>query len=623
MTETLEPGWDALGATLTTVPDGQLWLTRLGETLLLGTTPTAYAYQNGNAIPAEIQVQVADDGFLLTVEYADAETIELRFDLESGRHWYGLGELIHQHYPLENGSIPTTPFVTWDNGITGVGNLLEPLWLTATGVGLWVPPDAPASFSLSMNAPQSKTPTSEWAPVLNVTRPAYERPFPVAEVGGDGLLILRFQGNQARVNLFVGETLKEAQQQFVARVGYPTVVPDVHHLTLPIWTTWARYKTDISQARVLEYANDIRKAGFPLGTLEIDDRWQAAYGDLYFDSALFPDPKAMIDHLHAENVQVTAWVMPFIAPTAACAAEAIEKHYLIHTPSGDPYQIMWWQGPGYLIDVSNPAALAWFRERLEQLKADTGLDGYKFDAGEACYLPPDAHAMIMMDGNEYNRRYLDFLGEHFPFSDVRSGWRNQKAPLLFREWDKFSLWGLDNGLQSVLSQALTLGLVGYPFVLADMIGGNEYGDERTDAEMMIRWTQANALLPMIQFSVAPWDFSEEVSELCRQAADLHVAFGAEFERVARESVETGYPMIRALVWQYGTDPETETIWDEFLLGDTWLVAPVVVMGARERDVYLPEGRWRMADTGEEFEGAQWLRNTPVPLERLLYFERVG
>lgn len=622
MSESLEPGVESLGATLTTAPDGQLWLTRYGETLLLGTNPTAYAYHGETATPVEIQATPEADGFLLEVHAANADALEFRFELESGRHWYGLGELIHQHYPLENGAIPTTPFITWDNGITGVGNILEPVWFTATGVGIWLSPEAPNTFSMSLNAPQIETPTSQWAPVLNVTRPSYERPFPVSATGGDGLLTLRFQGDRARLNLFVGGSLREAQQQFIARVGHPTIVPDVHHLIMPIWTTWARYKTDIHQARILEFANEIQKEGFPIGTMEIDDRWQAAYGDLYFDTALFPDPKRMIDTLHAQDMQVTAWVMPFIAPTAACAAEGIANHYLIRTPGGDPYQIMWWQGPGYLIDVSNPAALDWFRERLQKLMADTGLDGYKFDAGEACYFPPDAVGMEPMNGNDYNHRYIEFLGEHFPSSDVRSGWRNQKTPLLFREWDKFSLWGLDNGLQSVLSQALTLGLIGYPYALADMIGGNEYGEERADGEMMIRWTQANALLPMIQFSVAPWDFDAEVSDLCRRAADLHVQFGAEFERLAQESVETGYPMVRALVWAYGDDPESETIWDEFLLGDKWLVAPVVVMGARERDVYLPEGRWRMADTGEEFEGQQWLKGVSVPLERLLYFEKV-
>ncbi len=160
MTESLEPGWDSQEATLTTVPDGQLWVTRLGETLLLGTTPTAYAYQEGNAVPADIQVQVEDDGFLLTVHHTYAEAIELRFDLESGRHWYGLGELIHQHYPLENGAIPTTPFVTWDNGITGVGNLLEPLWLTATEVGLWVPAGCSRALQYESKCPAILHPNS-------------------------------------------------------------------------------------------------------------------------------------------------------------------------------------------------------------------------------------------------------------------------------------------------------------------------------------------------------------------------------------------------------------------------------------------------------------------------------
>jgi len=44
-----------------------------------------------------------------------------------------------------------------------------------------------------------------------------------------------------------------------------------------------------------------------------------------------------------------------------------------------------------------------------------------------------------------------------------------------RQWDKASIWGLDNGLESVVTGALTLGILGYPFVLPDMIGGNDWG----------------------------------------------------------------------------------------------------------------------------------------------------
>jgi alpha-glucosidase (family GH31 glycosyl hydrolase) len=39
------------------------------------------------------------------------------------------------------------------------------------------------------------------------------------------------------------------------------------------------------------------------------------------------------------------------------------------------------------------------------------------------------------------------------------------------------------------------------------------------------------------------------------------------------------------------DEQAWSIWDEYLYGDDYLVAPVLEKGAREREVYLPEGRW--------------------------------
>ena len=37
---------------------------------------------------------------------------------------------------------------------------------------------------------------------------------------------------------------------------------------------------------------------------------------------------------------------------------------------------------------------------------------------------------------------------------------------------------------------------------------------------MVRWTQLNALMPALQFSIAPWDLSEETAKLCAQAVAL-------------------------------------------------------------------------------------------------------
>lgn len=51
-----------------------------------------------------------------------------------------------------------------------------------------------------------------------------------------------------------------------------------------------------------------------------------------------------------------------------------------------------------------------------------------------------------------------------------------------------------------------MNMVGYPFVLPDMIGGNGYNNIRPDSEIFIRWLQANVFMPSLQFSYVPWDY---------------------------------------------------------------------------------------------------------------------
>lgn len=60
---------------------------------------------------------------------------------------------------------------------------------------------------------------------------------------------------------------------------------------------------------------------------------------------------------------------------------------------------------------------------------------------------------------------------------------------------------------------LHMGIVGYPFVLPDMIGGNAYGDEKPSKEMYVRWMQVNIFMPAVQFSLAPWNYDAEVSNI--------------------------------------------------------------------------------------------------------------
>ena len=73
--------------------------------------------------------------------------------------------------------------------------------------------------------------------------------------------------------------------------------------------------------------------------------------------------------------------------------------------------------------------------------------------------------------------------------------------------------------------------------MPDMVGGNQYDNDRIDKEMMVRWAQASALMPLLQFSYGPWHFDEETVRLCREASELHVKFAPYIVRWRRRRHE--------------------------------------------------------------------------------------
>ena len=91
-------------------------------------------------------------------------------------------------------------------------------------------------------------------------------------------------------------------------------------------------------------------------------------------------------------------------------------------------------------------------------------------------------------------------------------------------------------------------------------------------------------------------------------------------------MERSLPIIRPLWMLHPTDERCLTISDQFLIGDSLLVAPILERGKSRRDVYLPSGPdgadiiWKQ-DDGRYYAGGQWLNGTLVPLDRILYYER--
>jgi alpha-glucosidase len=158
-----------------------------------------------------------------------------------------------------------------------------------------------------------------------------------------------------------------------------------------------------------------------------------------------------------------------------------------------------------------------------------------------------------------------------------------------------------------------------------MIGGGQFTsflgiDSATfDQRLIIRSTQVHALMPMMQFSVAPWRIlSEENLAICREAAYLHVKMGSYILECAKHASQTGEPIVRHLEYMF---PEQgfAACKDQFMLGEKYLVAPVVNPGV-QRTVILPKGKWR-DESGNVFTGGKKI-SVDAPINRLPYFEKI-
>lgn len=93
----------------------------------------------------------------------------------------------------------------------------------------------------------------------------------------------------------------------------PTSIPEPQMLIRPFWSTWAQYHQNVDQSIVLNFARRVISEGFELSShIEIDDKWEACYGQESFDSQKFPDPSSMVEEIKDMNLNVTVWVHPFI-----------------------------------------------------------------------------------------------------------------------------------------------------------------------------------------------------------------------------------------------------------------------------------------------------------------------
>jgi len=436
---------------------------------------------------------------------------------------------------------------------------------------------------------------------------------------------IEIEGRGEIKNEFVGKTLREACIHANKNIYAPkTGIPPKEFFSKPQFNTWIELIYDQNQEDILRYAQTVYDSGYPHGVLMIDDNWQEDYGVWSFHEGRFSDPKAMMDKLHELGFKVMLWVVPFVSPDCATFRMLRKKGAFVKTKDGETYIAHWWNGYSAVLDLSNPVAWDWFRDQMDTLQDEYGVDGFKFHAGGPQYYPEDCvYHKEGMWGDKQTQLFCDFAAQ-YPYNELRETINQPHLPCCERLCDKAHSWD-KQGLNTLAPNSIAQSLMGYQFICPDMIGGGEYGvffggNPRLDRELIVRMAQASALLPMMQFSLAPWRvLNEEMNGYCFEAAKLHDRFGDYIYESVVQACESGEPVLQPMEYVYPHKGYID-INDQFMLGKKILVAPIYKKDEYKRTVVLPDGLWR-ADDGTEYAGGCTV-TVDAPLCRLPWFEKL-
>ena len=435
--------------------------------------------------------------------------------------------------------------------------------------------------------------------------------------------VIAFEG--AADSIVIGEGYQNLRQAytFAANAFFPAsgCLPEELLFSAPQYNTWIEMLYTPTQDKILAYAQELLDNGYPPGVLMIDDNWNRDYGVWEFRTEWFPDPKEMVHKLHELGFQVMLWVCPFVSPDSGVFRELEKQGCLICGADGETAVRKWWNGYSAVLDLTNPKTVDWFKGQLNHLRTEYGVDGFKFDAGDPEYYRADDKCHLPSDGAIQCEAWAR-IGLSYPLNEYRACWKMAGQPLAQRLRDKLHAWG-GEGLASLIPNALAQGIAGYSFVCPDMIGGGDFASfpegYSFDQELFVRYAQCAALFPMMQFSLAPWRVLDtRHAAICRRAMETHVQLSGEIVRLAKQSAKTGEPILRHLAYNY-PDDGYERICDQFMLGNTILVAPVLEKGADSRTVVFPEGVWLGEDGSEEI--GPCVKEISAPLERLPWYRR--
>jgi alpha-D-xyloside xylohydrolase len=304
-------------------------------------------------------------------------------------------------------------------------------------------------------------------------------------------------------------------------------------------------------------------------------------------------------------------------------------------------------GRSFILDVTNPAARDWWRDRVAAFMAAWGIQAIKLDRGEE-HIPSEA-SDVWFDGrtgrevrNDYPRLqaqlHHDALAQAFPDGDFvvlsRPSYTGTAPWAVFWGGDipgstNFGSGpGTDLGLRSAIISQQRAAFLGVPIWGSDTGGYYEFKDR----EVFARWLAFSAFSGIMEIggvgAHAPWDmpteprFDPELVAIYQRYTRLRATL-LPYVVAAAADAARGLPIVRPMPFVDRRDRRLRDLWDQYLFGPDLLVAPVWRSGQTRRRVYLPRGRWRdYWDRTRVFKGRRWI-DVDVPLDAIPVFVRDG
>ena len=449
-----------------------------------------------------------------------------------------------------------------------------------------------------------------------------------------------------------GDNPKDILTRYTAVTGHAPLFPES---LMGLWQCKLRYRT---QDEVLTVARQYQQEGIKIDQIVIDFFHWTVQGDWKFDKTYWPDPKAMIDELHSMGIRVIVSVWPSVDRRSENFAPMTERGLLIRTERGAA-QTYDYQGDCVEIDPFNPETRKYIWEVCKRNYADLGIDGFWLDNSEPDYGVYDFENYRYCEGSAltcsnlypqmFSRAFFEPMSEgkkETPVNLLRCGWAgSQKYGNVIWSGDVPSTF---EAFREQLQAGLNIGLAGIPWWTTDI--GGFMTDDVNDPDfrqLLIRWYQFAVYSAVLRmhgdrgpYNIPPlddrdwgggylhtgqpnelWSYGEENYRIMRKYYDIRIAMHDYVKDLYKDAHETGAPLIRTMFFEFPQDEKCWDLQDQYMFGTKYLVAPILYLNQYEREVYLPEGKWKNVNSGEILAGGQSI-TVKAPIDEIPVFEKL-